>query len=99
MCKHRSAGTRAGIPSRIASQHQGDDMARPILFTLFLLLPDSLRAEDPPPPAENDIVPKGAKLELLYTRSDRGSGGLTEGPAGYRDRRNAFRRTRSGRAK
>src|SRR5712691_7964799 len=56
-------------------------MARPILFTLFLLLPVSLRAEDPPPPEENDIVPKGAKLELLYTRSDGVKGGLTEGPA------------------
>ena len=60
-------------------------MARPILLTLFLLLPVSLRAEEPPPPEENDIVPKGAKLELLYTRSDNVKGGLTEGPAAAPD--------------
>lgn len=31
--------------------------------------------------AENDIVPPGAKLELLYTRTAPIQGGLTEGPA------------------
>ncbi len=31
--------------------------------------------------AENSIVPEGAKLELLYTRTAKLSGGLTEGPA------------------
>ncbi len=60
-------------------------MVRPILLTLFLLLPVSLRAEEPLPPEENDIVPKGAKLELLYTRSDNVKGGLTEGPAAAPD--------------
>jgi gluconolactonase len=33
------------------------------------------------PAAENRIVPEGAKLELLYTRSANIKGGLTEGPA------------------
>jgi gluconolactonase len=32
-------------------------------------------------PAENPIVPKGAKLELLYTRRAKLNSGLTEGPA------------------
>jgi gluconolactonase len=31
--------------------------------------------------AENPIVPEGAKLELLYTRTAKMNGGLTEGPA------------------
>ena len=31
--------------------------------------------------AENPIVPEGAKLELLFTRTAKLSGGLTEGPA------------------
>jgi gluconolactonase len=31
--------------------------------------------------AENPIVPEGAKLELLYTRTAKLNGGLTEGPA------------------
>src|SRR5262245_29692960 len=61
--------------------HQGDDMARPILLTLLLLLPFPLRAEDPPPPEESDIVPKGAKLEKPWTRKDNVKGGLTEGPS------------------
>src|SRR5438552_990494 len=56
-------------------------MARSILLTLFLLFPVPLRAEKPPPPEANDIVPKEAKLELLYTRSDGVKGGLTDGPA------------------
>src|SRR5689334_14678306 len=32
-------------------------------------------------PPENPIFPKGAKLELLYTRQAKLNGGLTEGPA------------------
>jgi gluconolactonase len=31
--------------------------------------------------AENPVVPEGAKLELLYTRTAKINGGLTEGPA------------------
>jgi gluconolactonase len=34
-----------------------------------------------PPPAANAVVPPGARLELLYTRSAPVKGGLTEGPA------------------
>src|SRR5437763_6183174 len=56
-------------------------MARSILLTLFLLFPVPLRAEKPPPPEANDIVPKEAKWEHLYTRSDGVKGGLTEGAA------------------
>jgi gluconolactonase len=44
-----------------------------------------LRAEEPPPPEANSIVPKGAKLELLWTRGDGVKGGLTEGPAAAPD--------------
>jgi gluconolactonase len=53
------------------------------LALLFLLLsfPASLGAEEPPPPAASSIVPRGAKLERLYTRDDGVKGGLTEGPA------------------
>jgi len=60
-------------------------MARLILLPVLLLLPLSLRSDEPPPPEENSIVPKGAKLELLYTRSDNVKGGLTEGPAAAPD--------------
>src|SRR5262249_40612598 len=54
---------------------------RPILLTLFLVFPFPLRADEPPPPEESDIVPRGAKLELLWTSTDKVKGGLTEGPA------------------
>ncbi len=60
-------------------------MARLILLPVLLLLPLSLRSDEPPPPEENSIVPKGAKLELLYTRTDKVKGGLTEGPAAAPD--------------
>ena len=35
--------------------------------------------------AENPIIPEGAKLELLFTRSAPIAGGLTEGPAAAPD--------------
>jgi len=60
-------------------------MARLILLPVLLLLPLSLRSDEPPPPEANRIVPKGAKLELLWTRSDGIKGGLTEGPAAAPD--------------
>jgi gluconolactonase len=52
------------------------------LSTLLLLLaPPFAVAADVPPPTGDTIVPRGAKLELLYTRSDKVKGGLTEGAA------------------
>jgi gluconolactonase len=56
-----------------------------LLAGLGGLLTEKARAEEPPPPASNSIVPKGAKLELLWTRSDGVKGGLTEGPAAAPD--------------
>ena len=60
-------------------------MLRRILLIPLLagLLP--LRAEEPPAPAANAIVPRGAKLERLWTREDGVKGGLTEGPAAAPD--------------
>jgi gluconolactonase len=46
----------------------------------FLLFTPALAAELPAPTGEG-IVPAGAKLELLFTRSAPIRGGLTEGPA------------------
>jgi gluconolactonase len=71
------------VPHRVP--HQGDDMARLILLPVLLLLPLSLRSDELPPPKANSIVPKEAKLELLWTRSDGVKGGLTEGPAAAPD--------------
>src|SRR5262245_31010196 len=48
----------------------------------LLLLPAlALAADDVPAPTGDAIVPKGAKLELLFTRTAKIAGGLTEGPA------------------
>ena len=60
-------------------------MIRWALLTLLLFGLAPGRAEEPRPPAESSIVPKGARLELLYTRSDGVKGGLTEGPAAAPD--------------
>ncbi len=54
---------------------------RLLLLPLLLCALAPLTADEPPPPAESSIVPKGARLELLYTRDDGVKGGLTEGPA------------------
>ncbi|MFO0846081.1 MAG: SMP-30/gluconolactonase/LRE family protein [Gemmataceae bacterium] len=48
---------------------------------MFSVLACLLLAADVPPPTGDVIVPKGAKLELLFTRSAKINGGLTEGPA------------------
>src|SRR4051794_32370702 len=55
---------------------------RVALFCL-LLSPTFVRAEDDkvPAPTGDAIVSKDAKLELLFTRSAKIEGGLTEGPA------------------
>jgi gluconolactonase len=54
--------------------------------TLLLLLPTlATAADEVPAPTGETIVPKGAKLELLFTRSAKISGGLTEGPAAAPD--------------
>ena len=45
-----------------------------------LLLSLAICAEDPPPPTGDSIVPEGAKLEKLFTRTAKLKGGLTEGP-------------------
>jgi len=51
------------------------------LIALGLLAASWAAAADIPPPKGKGIVPDGAKLELLYTRSADIKGGLTEGPA------------------
>ncbi len=45
------------------------------------LSPLARAADDTPAPTGDTIVPKGAKLELLFTRTAKIKGGLTEGPA------------------
>jgi gluconolactonase len=52
-----------------------------LLLTSCLLLSQPARAGDVPRPTGDTIVPPGAKLELLFTRSAPIKGGLTEGPA------------------
>src|SRR5436190_22999809 len=51
------------------------------LIALLLLPALGRAAEDAPAPTGDDIVDKGAKLELLFTRTAKIEGGLTEGPA------------------
>jgi gluconolactonase len=46
-----------------------------------LVVTSALPAADVPAPSGRRIVPKGAKLELLFTRTADIEGGLTEGPA------------------
>ncbi|MFO0880948.1 MAG: SMP-30/gluconolactonase/LRE family protein [Gemmataceae bacterium] len=46
-----------------------------------LLLPYLALAADEVPPPRGAIVPEGARFELLFTRSAKINGGLTEGPA------------------
>jgi len=53
-------------------------MRTPMLIVLTLLF---TAATAPMCRAENPIVPDGAKLELLFTRTAKINGGLTEGPA------------------
>ncbi len=48
---------------------------------MYAVLLSLLLAADPPAPTGDAIVPPGAKLELLFTRSAKINGGLTEGPA------------------
>src|SRR4051812_45803382 len=47
----------------------------------LLLLAAFAHADETPAPTGDAIVPSGAKLELLFTRSAKIEGGLTEGPA------------------
>jgi gluconolactonase len=54
---------------------------RTLVVSLLLLLPALSPAADIPPPTGDAIVPEGAKLELLFTRTAKIAGGLTEGPA------------------
>jgi gluconolactonase len=51
------------------------------LALLCLLLPPTFIADKLPAPTGDAIVSKDAKLELLFTRSAKIEGGLTEGPA------------------
>lgn len=59
-------------------------MGRVLLTIPFLCLATVL-AEDIPAPTGSAIVPEGAKLELLFTRTASIKGGLTEGPAAAPD--------------
>src|SRR5262245_49935784 len=54
---------------------------RLFLSLALLIFVPSLPAADVPAPTGDTIVPKGAKLELLFTRTAKIEGGLTEGPA------------------
>jgi gluconolactonase len=56
---------------------------RPVLCCLLLVLcsPLARSADDVPAPTGDTIVSKDAKLELLFTRTAKINGGLTEGPA------------------
>lgn len=56
-------------------------MSRLPPFAMLLLFVSSLSAADVPPPTGEKIVAPDAKLELLYTRTAKIEGGLTEGPA------------------
>src|SRR5262245_54431144 len=51
------------------------------LAMLVVLIGASVRAADVPPPTGAKIVAPDAKLELLFTRTAKIEGGLTEGPA------------------
>jgi gluconolactonase len=52
---------------------------------VFVLSSAAFAAEDTPKPTGDEIVPEGAKLELLFTRTAKIKGGLTEGPAAAPD--------------
>lgn len=56
-------------------------MRRCLLCLAALLPPLPARADDLPAPTGDAIVPAGAKLERLFTRTAKITGGLTEGPA------------------
>jgi gluconolactonase len=60
---------------------------RTVLVPSFaaLFVAAALAAVEAPAPTGSDIVPEGAKLELLFTRSAPIKGGLTEGPAAAPD--------------
>ena len=59
-------------------------MRSPAVVSLALLVPP-LFAADIPPPTGGAIVAADAKWEVLFTRSAKISGGLTEGPAAAPD--------------
>src|SRR5213080_1495841 len=61
--------------------HPPEVPMRPSLSLALLVLVPTLPAADVPAPTGDTIVPKGAKLELLFTRTAPIQGGLTEGPA------------------
>src|SRR5436190_12627920 len=61
--------------------HPPEVPMRPSLSLALLVLVPTLPAADVPAPTGATIVPEGAKLELLFTRTARIKGGLTEGPA------------------
>lgn len=54
---------------------------RTLVLLAVAVLPAWGRGGELPPPSGDGIVSKDAKLELLFTRSAKISGGLTEGPA------------------
>lgn len=55
-------------------------MRRTLLPVCLLFLPMAITAADPPPPTGDNVVPEGAKLEKLFTRTAKLKAGLTEGP-------------------
>jgi hypothetical protein len=52
-------------------------MRRCLLSLAALLSPLTVHAADLPAPTGDAVVPKGAKLELLFTRTAKITGGLT----------------------
>jgi len=55
------------------------------MVVIVLMLESAVTAADLPKPTGDAIVSPDAKLELLFTRSAKINGGLTEGPAVARD--------------
>src|SRR5436189_4843427 len=58
---------------------------RTLALTLPFLCGTARAADDTPEPSGKGIVPPGARLERLFTRTAPITGGLTEGPAAAPD--------------
>src|SRR5262245_51724427 len=76
-----------GLPTHDPSAQPPSEVAM-LSFSLAAALVLPLQPPDPaklPAPTGDAVVPPGARLELLFTRTAKISGGLTEGPAAAPD--------------
>src|SRR5688572_27009328 len=91
-----TTGRRSGIAPRrplclslatsfSRSQFRSPTMRCTVLALLGLVFAVPAFAADVPPPTGDTIVAPDAKLELLFTRTAKINGGLTEGPAAAPD--------------